>query len=176
MGRKTQNWVFIDAAERDASGSGVLGHDTCILESDSSQHWFDTNTFSWLPLAGSLVTAKTTDATPEVVVLFELDSNLHTAQLGVWVQSVRDTGVNWKFERLYITMHRTGGVITPAVLVEETPVIAGATIAGSTDAGTGATLTYTIGINGNFVELTITANAAENWDHTARIEFSEAGA
>jgi hypothetical protein len=108
--------------------------------------------------------------------LLKFEENLHTVQLEVWVQSVRDTGTNWRFERVKIDAHRIGGVTTIAAVVHETPVIAGPTIAGTTSTGTGGSLIYDYGVIGNLITVRITANAAENWDHTARIEFSEAGA
>ena len=56
--RKTQNWVFTDAAERDTydnNGGGVFNRDTCILESDASEQYYDGDSGLWLPLAGASV-------------------------------------------------------------------------------------------------------------------------
>ncbi len=54
MARKTQNWVFVDATERDtynSGGGGVLDKDTCILLSDASEYYFDIGTTAWVALA-----------------------------------------------------------------------------------------------------------------------------
>lgn len=54
MARRTTNWTFADATERDTyvAGSGVLDGDTCTLVSDRSEHYY--NGSAWRPSGGTI--------------------------------------------------------------------------------------------------------------------------
>ena len=108
----------------------------------------------------------TTDATLLSTFISSMPTNLSTQQLEVWIQSVRDTGVHWRFSRVAFTAHRTGGVATLSAPVNLVPV---------TSAGTGATLVYGFSWAPNWIFADITGNVGENWHHTIRVTAAEAG-
>jgi hypothetical protein len=168
--RRATSYIFADATERDTFvgfGTGVQNGDTCVLLSDQSAYYYDdSNVGGWIPLGGAAGTVKTTDATLEQLFVSAMPSDFTTQQFEVWFQSVRDTGTNWRFERLAFTAHRIGGTATLSAPVAIVP---------ATSAGTGATLVYGFTWAPNFIFADITANAAENWTHTIRVVVTQAG-
>jgi len=164
--RQVTHYIFTDATERDAR-TGVQDGDQCLLLSDRSQYSYDSNTSSWLPLGSFHIPVSTGDATPVDTNMASLADNFHTMQFEVWVQSVRDTGVNWRFRRVRFTAHRIGGVITLSAITDT---------AAATSSGTGSTVAYAFNVSGNFIRCNITGNVGENWSHTIRVESAEAGA
>lgn len=165
--RKATSYIFADATERDTFtgfGTGVQALDTCIL-GDGSRWYYDASQEVWRP-SGDIAVA-TADATPLNTTIGTLDTDSNTAQLDVWIQSVMDTGTNWRFRRATLTAFRIAGVVTIAPAVD---------LLVPTFAGSGITVGYAFSVLGDAIRCDITGNLGENWSHTIRVIQAGAGA
>ena len=169
MSSTSEIWKFIDEAERAARvgfGSGVSPGDLSVIPNGGNSGTpdvYDSVAELWLP---GIRQVSTTDATLLSTFIGQQPTNLTTQQYEVWIQSVRDTGVNWRFRQVSITSHRIAGVITLSAPVDIVPV---------TSAGTGATLAYGFSAVPDWIFADITGNALENWEHTIRVVTAQAG-
>jgi hypothetical protein len=106
----------------------------------------------------------TADATLSANTLFDLTTDQHTVMIKVYVHSQRDTGDNFLFTEITVFGRRTGG----------TTSVSSATVA-TANTGTGSTVVHAVATSVSQIDLNITGNSGENWQHSFWYERQEGG-